>query len=158
MPGPTRGLRDAEHLIRVAVLFVAGVIGFAVVQRLLVPEGFGELGHYRTGALADNRSRPVVFAGGAACQECHSDVAETKARGGHARPSCEACHGALARHAADPEVKPVRPDGRTLCMRCHAVLVGRPGAFPQVDVDDHAGEATCTECHAAHDPLPGGAP
>ena len=158
MPGPSGGFKDAEHLFRVAALFVAGLVAFFVAQRLLVPEGFGTLGHYRAGALADNRSRPIAFAGRAACADCHSDVAEAKGRGRHAGASCEACHGPLARHAADPEVKPARPDGRALCLRCHAVLVGRPAGFPQVDADEHAGESACIECHSAHDPSLGGSP
>lgn len=152
------GFKDAEHLLRVAALFALGVIAFFAARTLLVPADFGQMGHYRSGALADNRARPVVFAGAAACAECHHDVAEAKARGGHARPSCEACHGPQAAHAKDPAVKPRRPEGRTLCLRCHAALVGRPPAFPQVDATEHAGEAACIECHAAHDPSLGGRP
>jgi hypothetical protein len=157
-PGPNGRFKDAEHLLRVAALFVAGLCAFFLARRLLVPDGFGVVGHYRQGALADNRSRPIVFAGGTACEGCHSDVVETKARGRHAGPSCEACHGGLARHAEDPAVKPTRPDGRAVCIRCHAVLVGRPKAFPQVDVEEHAGKSACIECHAAHDPSLGGPP
>jgi predicted CXXCH cytochrome family protein len=155
-PVPPRSFKDAEHLVRVAALFLAGVVAFFVAQRLLVPAGFGQYGHYRAGALADNRDRPVVFAGRAACEECHTDVAETKAKGRHARPACEACHGALAAHAADPSIKPTRPDGRTLCLRCHTALVGRPASFPQIDVAEHAPKGACTECHATHDPGLGG--
>jgi hypothetical protein len=151
-------LKDAEHLARVAALFLLGVAAFFLAQRLLVPEGFGKYGHYRPGALEDRRNLPNVFAGRAACEECHTDVAETKAKGKHARPACEACHGALALHAADSSIKPTRPDGRALCLRCHAALVGRPSSFPQVDVAEHAPKGSCTECHAAHDPGLGGTP
>ena len=158
-PTPKTALfKDAEHLARVAALFLLGIGGFWVAQRLLVPEGFGRHGHYRPGALADKRDQPLVFAGRAACEQCHTDVAETKAKGKHARPACEACHGALALHASDPTVKPTRPDGRTLCLRCHAALVGRPSPFPQIDAAEHAPEGACTACHAAHDPGLGGAP
>jgi predicted CXXCH cytochrome family protein len=149
------GLADAEHLLRVAALFVAGIAAFLAAQRLLVPEGFGEKGHYRLGALADNRARKAVFAGHATCEECHTEVAEVKAKGSHARPACEACHGPLAAHAEDPAIKPVRPAGRALCLRCHAQLVGRPSAFPQVEAEAHAGQSACVECHVAHDPMAG---
>jgi predicted CXXCH cytochrome family protein len=148
--------KDAEHLARVAALFLLGVAAFFLAQRLFVPEGFGKYGHYRPGALADRRNLPLVFAGRAACEECHTDIAETKAKGKHARPACEACHGPLATHAADPSVKPVRPDGRTVCLRCHTALVGRPASFPQIAVAEHAPKGACTECHAAHDPGLGG--
>jgi len=151
-------LKDAEHLARVAALFLLGVAGFLGARHLLVPEGFGTYGHYRPGATEDRRQLPNVFAGRAACEECHTDVAETKAKGKHARPACEACHGPLAGHAADPSIKPVRPDGRTVCLRCHTALVGRPASFPQIDVAEHAPKGLCTECHASHDPGLGGSP
>src|SRR5262249_13473732 len=67
----SRALRDGGHLLRLLFLFVLGALAFVVAQRLLVPKGFGTLGHYRPGALADSRSFPVVFAGRAACEECH---------------------------------------------------------------------------------------
>lgn len=159
MDGPetrTTPFKDAEHLVRVAALFLLGVAAFFLAQRLLVPAEFGKHGHYRPGALEDRRNLPSVFAGRAACEECHTDVAETKAKGRHARPACEACHGALAVHAADPSVKPTRPDGRALCLRCHTALVGRPSSFPQIDVAEHAPKGACTECHVAHDPGLGG--
>ena len=154
-PPPPSALADVEHLLRVAALFGVGLVVFLVAQRLLVPDGFGEKGHYRLGALADSRQRPAVYAGHASCEECHTDVAEAKARGGHKRPACEACHGPQAAHAADQGVKPARPDGRELCLRCHAPLVGRPKTFPQVDAEAHAGKSACVECHAAHEPMAG---
>jgi len=150
--------RDVEHLARVAALFLAAVVVFLTAQRLLVPKGFGTLGHYRPGALADNAGRPSAFAGRAACEQCHTDVADTKKKGKHAGVGCEACHGALAAHASDPAAaKPVRPDARTLCVRCHASLVGRPAAFPQIKPAEHVPEgASCLDCHVAHDPGMGG--
>ena len=63
-----------EHLVRVAALFAAGVLVFVALQSLLVPKGFGGYGHYRAGALDDNRARPLVHAGRGACVECHADV------------------------------------------------------------------------------------
>jgi predicted CXXCH cytochrome family protein len=145
--------RHGGHLIRVAGLFLAGVLVFLVLQFLLVPEGFGVYGHYRAGAIEENRVRPVAFAGRAACVECHSDIPDTMKGGRHAAVRCEACHGPLAGHAGDPaEKKAARPDGKALCARCHAANVARPARFPQVEVADHAGEEACTACHAAHNP------
>jgi predicted CXXCH cytochrome family protein len=159
-PTPTgrTTFRDVEHLARVAALFLVFVVGFMTAQRLFTPPGFGRLGHYRPGALADNAGRPSVFAGRAACEECHTDVAEAKHKGKHAGVGCEACHGALAAHASDPAAtKPVRPDARTLCLKCHASLVGRPASFPQIKPAEHVPEgASCIDCHAAHDPALGG--
>jgi predicted CXXCH cytochrome family protein len=145
--------RHGGHLIRVAGLFVAGVLVFLVLQALLVPEGFGVYGHYRAGAIEENRVRPVAFAGRSACVECHSDVPDAMKGGRHAAVHCEACHGPLAGHAGDPaEKKAVRPDSKELCARCHAANVARPAGFPQVEVADHMGEEACTTCHVAHQP------
>jgi hypothetical protein len=142
-----------EHLVRVAALFAGGVVVFLLLQALLVPEDFGVYGHYRAGALDDNRARPVAHAGRAACIECHTDVQEAAKGGHHERIGCEACHGPLARHADDPAAqKAERPDSRVLCRRCHAANVARPARFPQVDPEEHAGKEACITCHPAHNP------
>jgi Cytochrome c7 and related cytochrome c len=141
------------HLVRVGVLFLGGIALFLVVQALLVPKDFGVYGHYRAGALDDNRARPLIHAGRAACVECHGDVAEALSGGHHKGVGCEACHGPLARHAEDPSTQEaVKPDSRGLCPRCHQANVARPAGFPQIDVSAHAGVEACTSCHAAHDP------
>ena len=141
------------HLVRVAALFAAGLVAFFVLRALFVPEGFGVYGHYRAGAIEENRVRPVAFAGRAACVECHSDVPDAMKGGRHEAVRCEACHGPLAGHAGDPaEKKAARPDSKVLCARCHDANVARPARFPQVEVADHAGGEACTTCHAAHRP------
>jgi len=141
-----------EHLVRVAALVAAAVLAFILVRGFLVPDDFGTYGHYRTGALDDNRALPRVHAGRAACVECHSDVPEAAAGGAHAAIRCEGCHGPLARHAEDPAVEPGRPDAAVLCARCHAANVARPAGFPQVDVEEHAAGEACLTCHTAHNP------
>jgi predicted CXXCH cytochrome family protein len=147
------GLGHRGHLVRVAGLYAAGTAAFFVLRALFVPAGFGLYGHYRAGAIDDNRARAIAFAGRAACVECHSDVPEAAKGGPHQAIGCEACHGPLAGHAADPvEKKAVRPDPKVLCARCHAASVARPARFPQVDVAEHAGGEACTTCHAAHNP------
>jgi Cytochrome c554 and c-prime len=144
---------SGEHLVRVLLLFAAGLLAFLGLKSLLVPPGFGAYGHYRAGALDDNRARPVTFAGRAACADCHEDEPAALARGQHAHVGCEACHGAQSVHAGDPEAqKPRLPEAPALCLRCHARSSGRPAAFPQIDPADHADQARCTECHTPHDP------
>jgi hypothetical protein len=143
---------SGEHLVRVLLLFAAGLLAFLGLKALLVPPGFGVYGHYRAGALDDNRARPVSFAGRAACGDCHDAEPAALARSRHARVGCEACHGALSAHAGDPEQKPRPPKVPALCLRCHQRAAGRPADFPQIDPLDHAGEASCTECHSPHEP------
>jgi hypothetical protein len=126
-----------------------------VVRALLVPEGFGELGHYRVGALADNRARELTFAGRAVCADCHGDVAETKAAGKHAGVGCEACHGPQAAHARadDPSTaKPEKPDPVNLCLVCHRKNVAKPAGFPRIDPNEHNPGSACHDCHAPHNP------
>ena len=144
--------RAYEHLFRLAALFAAGVVIFLALRAWLVPADYGLLGPFRASAIAANTATPIVFAGQAACIECHSDVAEVRKPNAHARVSCESCHGALAAHAADPSVAAVRPDGRTTCAVCHLPDAAKPQGFKTVTFVDHAGEETCTSCHPAHAP------
>lgn len=145
--------RDVEHLLRLAGILAGGVILFAIVRAVLVPDDFGVLGHYRASAVEANRAAPLVYAGQQACADCHGDVIDTRAAARHAPIACESCHGAAAAHAAAPDtVTPVLPDGRELCVRCHAANTGKPPRYPTVAVQDHAGDERCVTCHTPHDP------
>jgi hypothetical protein len=143
--------QDVEHLFRVAGLFAVGVVIFVVARAAFVPDDFGVYGHYRAGALDDARSRPIVFAGRAACAECHEDAGT--AAGAHARVGCEACHGAQAAHAADPgAATPGKLEPATLCLNCHRASASKPEWFAQIDPADHAAGESCDACHAPHAP------
>lgn len=145
--------KDREHLFRMAALFLGGLCAFLVVRALMVPKGFGELGHYRTAAIEENRQRPLAFAGHKACEECHTDVVEARKGSRHAGVHCESCHGPLAKHAEDPgSLTPERPDRKTICLVCHRAEAAKPAEFPQVDPREHAGESSCDECHKPHHP------
>jgi hypothetical protein len=150
-----RSWKDVAHLVRMAGVFAAALLIFAVVRSLAVPADFGRFGHYRGDAPAAARARPIAFAGQSACVECHTDVADTRGGGGHKRVSCEACHGPQARHAAAEEgvPAPVKPDGRGVCLPCHTAHTGKPSSFPQVVIREHADEGACTACHTPHNPM-----
>jgi len=147
---------DRAHLLRMASIFAVGIAAFLVLQAVFVPPGFGRYGHYRAGALDDNRDaalHPIRFAGRAACENCHADVVQARAGSRHARIGCEACHGPSAAHAANPgEARGVKPDPRSVCVRCHSRSASRPRQFPQVVVAEHAESGPCTQCHQAHAP------
>jgi Cytochrome c554 and c-prime len=145
-------LRDGSHLIRVAALFAAGTVIFFILRGIFIPADFGVYGHYRAGALGDNRARRPAFAGKAACLDCHSEVADFQKGSHHAAFSCEACHGPAAAHAENPEIKPVKLTSAPLCLTCHRAIPGRPAKFPQVDAQKHAEGAECTSCHKPHHP------
>jgi uncharacterized CHY-type Zn-finger protein len=148
-----RTLKDVSHLIRAAALLLGGLGVFLLLRGILVPPGFGTYGHFRPGALADNQGRPLHFAGRAACEECHTDVVAARQGSKHQRIGCEACHGPLAAHAADPAVdKPVLPDTTRICLVCHLAKVAVPSSFPQIDPKAHGEGAACTSCHKPHHP------
>lgn len=147
-------LEDTGHLVRLAAVFLALAVLFLIARAALTPKDFGMYGHYRAGALTDVRARQVSFAGRAACLDCHDAVDAVKKKGKHAGLGCEACHGALAKHAAEPQdFVPVEPDVRTLCLTCHLKNVAKPAGFPQIDPKEHAGSDSCVQCHQAHSPL-----
>jgi transcription elongation factor Elf1 len=148
--------KDAKHLLGVGFVFAAGVIAFVLVRAALVPRSFGEYGHYRGNAIKEIATQPVAFAGQASCEICHSDVATVKNRGKHASVNCEACHGALAKHADDPgTVQAPKLDTAVLCVRCHSVNGAKPKNFPQVAAKEHSAELPCETCHQPHSPLIG---
>jgi uncharacterized CHY-type Zn-finger protein len=147
-------LKDAEHLVRLAGAFAVVLVVFLLVRAHFVPKSFGQYGHYRGDALRELSSKPIFFAGHQVCEDCHGDVLEMKKVGKHAGVNCEACHGALAAHAADPaSVVPQLPDTAVLCARCHEENIAKPKAFPQVVSKEHSGGALCKDCHVPHSPL-----
>ena len=147
--------RDAEHLVRLAILFFVGALLFLVARAIFVPADFGELGHFRTGTLQDIRNLPIHYAARASCgqADCHEEEVASLASDTHASVGCESCHGALAAHAADPKLaKAATLEGDELCSRCHASLAARPKDFAQVDIEVHREGEACSECHDSHAP------
>lgn len=149
-----RSFKDFEHLVRLAAIFVVGLLVFAVARAELVPKDFGKYGHYRAGAIDDVRKRPISYAGRNTCTECHSDVVDTAAPSKHKKIPCETCHGPSAKHVDDQEVTPPKLDPN-FCVRCHAANTGKPAGHPTVDLKDHSEPTeTCVSCHKPHDPRP----
>jgi uncharacterized CHY-type Zn-finger protein len=151
--------KDAEHLVRLAVAFAVVLVAFLLIRAHFVPKSFGQYGHYRGDALTELSSKPISYAGHQACEDCHPDVVSVKKSGKHVGVNCEACHGPLAKHAADPaSVVPQLPDTAVICARCHEENIAKPKDFPQVVSAQHSGGAVCKTCHQPHSPLlqPGG--
>ena len=164
----------ATHIVRVAMLFLAGAVFFLVARWVLVPKDFGTYGFYRTGAIDDARLRPIAYAGRASCEGCHVGKYESETGDPDTPPPdpvkdnrhfvlrCESCHGALAFHSVDQKKKEEggegseRPvplvSGDKLCLGCHRQILGRPDHQPQVVVGDHGDNDTCESCHRPHRP------
>lgn len=145
-------LQIPPQIWRLVLLTIGIVVSYFTARHFLVPESFGKYGWYRADALKEHQTLPITYAGAAACADCHSDVVETKAKAGHKSVRCESCHGPLAAHAEDPTVTPPKLKDHSFCVRCHEANPSRPENFPQVDVEDHAGNANCMECHIPHIP------
>ena len=144
---------DSAHLIRPALVLLAGLLVFLFVRSAIIPKAFGQYGHYRPGVLDLVRQHPIAFAGQDTCVMCHDEQATVRAAGKHAHVACEACHGALAQHADDPAAHiPQLPNAADLCRRCHEKDAAKPKAFPQVATTEHSGGTACTSCHQAHNP------
>ncbi|MBU6398968.1 MAG: cytochrome C [Verrucomicrobia bacterium] len=149
--GPARrGFRLPAQLVRLVLLTVGIVVSYLAARYVLTPVSFGQYGWYRGNALAEIAAREPVYAGKAACDECHSEVLEKIAKGEHQTVSCESCHGVSRAHAEDPDVKPVKLTG-SHCIRCHEANPSRPAWFHQIKVREHYGER-CTDCHKPHQP------
>lgn len=150
--------KDKEHLVRMAGIFAVGIVLFFILQLALVPDTFGLYGHYRASAIGEERGRPLVYAGRAACSTCHAAVVETQKNGSHATLGCEGCHGPLLKHAAAPKSeKPAKLAAAKLCANCHEKNIARPKWHKQVDAAEHSSGEPCTSCHEAHAPQMGGA-
>jgi len=145
--------KDIEHLVRLVVVIAIGIAAFVFLRAAVVPKSFGQYGHYRGAAIGEIAARPIAFAGHDVCEGCHTDVVDQKKLGRHVVLSCEACHGALAKHADDPaNVKPAKLETAVVCARCHEANSAKPKAFPQVVTADHSGGIACDTCHQPHKP------
>ncbi len=134
-------------------LFVLFIGLFLVARHFLVPESFGQYGHYRGNSLGENAEKPVKYAGKIACVECHSDVGEKLQSDKHASLTCEVCHGPGATHVLAPDsAKLLKPATREFCGTCHAKFPARPvKAIKQIVIHEHYPEKNnCTECHNPH--------
>ena len=144
-----------QQVPRLAVVFVVAVAALVIARRVLIPESFGDRGHYRALAVDSIAARDVKYAGHQTCALCHSGVAQVRADGNHRGVSCEVCHAPAASHASAPmDGKPTISRDRDLCVLCHAFSPSRPTGFPQIDSATHNPQLPCIGCHMAHAPEP----
>jgi len=144
-----------QQVTRLGIAFVALAIVFVAVRQRLVPDTFGEAGHYRAAAVDSSAAQPLQYAGHDACPLCHRPIAEKRSGSNHSGVSCEVCHGPAAEHVAAPgSVKPPAPRERGFCPLCHGYNASRPSGFPQIDPVAHNPTVPCMMCHDPHAPEP----
>jgi hypothetical protein len=144
-----------QQVPRLIAVFVVAIGALVLARGFLVPETFGEFGHYRAAAADSIAARPVKFAGSRVCAACHGAIDTRRVAGNHRGVACEVCHGPAASHASAPMAgkPPIRRE-RALCLLCHAFNPSRPTGFPQVDSLTHNTRIPCMTCHAPHNPEP----
>lgn len=150
-----------RHTLRLFLLLGTVLVMAVVVRTLLVPESYGEHGHFRYDAVAEAREHEQRHVGAGVCAECHDDIVDLHDKDAHFRVACETCHGPGAAHAAAEGDGPItRPEGGAPCLVCHLSMPSRPGDFPQIVPEDHYrfvgvrdADTPCTACHDPHEPL-----
>jgi hypothetical protein len=144
-----------EQVSRLAIVFGALAVMVLALRFVVIPRAYFSSAIHQAQTVRREASRTLVYAGMTVCQECHSDVYETKLSGYHRNLSCETCHGPSAKHVENPEaVKPPAPRDRTFCPVCHAYDPARPTGFPQINPESHNPGVPCFSCHNPHDPVP----
>lgn len=143
--------RIPPQITRIIALTILIVVSYLVARHFLVPESFGQYGHYRGAALQERRDLPMSYAGKKACTECHEDQVAVISKGHHKNLSCEVCHGPAVAHVENPLEGVKKPEGNGMCMRCHLATPVKPAGFPQINPAEHHGE-NCRECHKPHQP------
>jgi hypothetical protein len=158
-------LKNNSHLKRIfTLLIIAGVVAF-FVRQLLLPDTFGNLGHYRAASLKDILNLEPIYQSKNACVPCHEDIYNIHEKDVHYGVQCENCHGPANIHIAEtvkfleqnhqrpaesgkyskdalelvPKQLVKMPKEYTLegCLYCHRKLVSRPGDFAQIDPKEH---------------------
>ena len=139
-----------RHLIILSIVIVI----FILLRQLLVPESFGDLGHYRANSLGDNELFEMHYAGQEACIECHQEEYDLKDMDVHYDLACETCHGPSLAHTKDTvSVDVWIPETRDFCALCHTFNAARDrDVIFQIDMEEHYPEENCTYCHNPHAP------
>jgi len=146
-------LKDEQHLVRMAAIFLVGLLLFLIVRAFFIPKGFYEYGHFRAGALADNAARPMGFAGREACESCHPDIVDERKGSRHAAIACEACHGPWPSMQMTPAASSRRgPTQRRSASSATDKTSPSPRPSRQVNPQEHMGSEPCNACHKPHHP------
>ena len=82
-----------KHIQRLILVFAAILVIFLIIRKVLIPDSFGDFGHYRGLALDENKAIEAKYVGESICGDCHDDYMELKMSDLHAGISCETCHG-----------------------------------------------------------------
>ena len=159
-------MRHLNHVIRLCVVLVIVMVGFAIARGFFVPQSFGvygsyKYGYYREDSRGEQEGLPELYQGTEKCAKCHEQVLEDAESGAHATVACEICHGYWQAHNKNTKNKIPNNTSVAACMRCHEEVAGRPADFPQIksfkvhmqeEETEFDADATCVDCHNPHAP------
>lgn len=142
------------QLTRLALAFAVFISLFLAARSYLVPDTFGQYGHYRGASLTENAGIEIHYAGQQVCFECHQDIEDLKVKDVHSGIHCETCHGPGQKHVISNEaVDILKPSGREFCGSCHAMNAAKQkGVIFQINIKEHNKGKNCIECHNPHQP------
>ena len=141
-------------IFRLLLSFIAFVSIFILIRHFLIPDSFGENGHYRSYSVIENKTKTLFYKGDEACNECHPDVFELSESDLHSEVSCESCHSPKIDATTECQINPPIVEGTIIfCAQCHEMNLGRlKKGVPQLDIEEHKGDQNCIECHNPHAP------
>ena len=142
------------QLKRLIPMFIIFIGLFLIIRYFLIPDSFGQYGHYRGDALTDVASIELVHASKEDCYDCHDDIQMKIENDFHAELSCLICHGPGLEHVDNPEAANIQKNsGREFCGRCHHFNAARStNVITQIDITTHNTEIeNCIECHNPHE-------
>ena len=142
------------QITRLAIAFAIFIALFLIIRKILVPESFGQYGHYRGDSLNDYAKFEIHYAGQQACLECHQDVEDMKQSDVHKTIRCETCHGPGLKHVESADAADIqKPNSREFCGVCHEKNSARRiDAVNQIMLSEHNTGKNCIECHNPHQP------
>ncbi len=142
------------QLIRLTIVFSIFIALFLLLRSFLVPESFGQYGHYRGDSLFDNARAGIHYAGQHACFKCHQDIEDLKNTDVHSSVHCETCHGPGQKHVLSSQRADIlHTSTREFCGVCHEKNAAKKqDAIFQIDLKEHNTGKNCIECHNPHQP------
>lgn len=142
-----------KQVIRLLIAFALFIGIFLVTRKIIMPDSFGDIGHYRADALTEIASFTPKYTDSLSCVTCHQEIDSLKFVGDHSGLDCQTCHGPGHLHVKNPVVDTlIKPASREFCAKCHNKNSARPKFIKQVDVTKHNVNSLCVACHNPHKP------
>ena len=153
-----------KHIRRLVALLAVLAAMFIGGKLYFPPKSFSVYGHYRAASVDKIAAAHPRYVDSVSYSAAYPKEYATWSTGIHQVVQCQICHMATPQSQNDAPLAaaaarrattalPMPGDSRTLCVKCHERIAGRPAYMPQIDVASHAHGRQCTNCHNPHSPL-----